>query len=243
MTLQLDRRGGMLSVTLDRPERGNALSATLVEELIAAVDGACTDASVHTLVLAGAGRNFCTGFDLTAFEQCSDGDLLLRFARIEHLLSMLWHAPIRTACVANGRTWGAGADLLVACDERIAVEGASFRFPGPAFGIVLGTRRLSERIGIDGARDVLTRGLELDAPAALAAGLVNETCAADAVQARLEVLVTAPVPDRDTLRSLREVTRADQRDADLAALVRSAARPGLKARLLAYRDAQRATRR
>jgi enoyl-CoA hydratase/carnithine racemase len=243
MTMQINRRGGLLSVTLDRPERGNALSASLVEELIAAVDEAFADASVHTLVLGGAGRNFCTGFDLTDFEQCSDGDLLLRFARIEQLLSMLWHAPIRTACLAGGRTWGAGADLLVACDERIAVEGASFRFPGPAFGIVLGTRRLTERIGVDGARNVLTRGLELDAPAALAAGLVNETCAADHVQARLEALATAPIPDRDTLRRLREATRPDRRDADLAALVRSAARPGLKARLLAYRDAQRATRR
>lgn len=243
MTMRLDRRGGVLSVTLDRPERGNALSASLVEELIAAVDEAFADAIVHTLVLAGTGRNFCTGFDLADFEQCSDGDLLLRFARIEHLLSMLWYAPIRTACVASGRTWGAGADLLVACDERIAVEGASFRFPGPAFGIVLGTRRLSERIGVDGARNVLTRGLELDAPAALAAGLVNEICAADQVQAWLEGLAAAPVPDRETLRRLREATRADRRDADLAALVRSAARPGLKARLLAYRDAQRQTRR
>ena len=243
MTMQLDRHGGVLSVTLDRPDRGNALSASLVEELIAASEEAFADASVHTLVLAGTGRNFCTGFDLTDFEQCSDGDLLLRFARIEHLLSMLWHAPIRTACLARGRAWGAGADLLVACDERIAAEGASFRFPGPAFGIVLGTRRLSERIGVDAARNVLTRGLELDAPAALAAGLVNEICTADGAQARLAGLATAPVADRDTLRRLREATRADRRDADLAALVRSAARPGLKSRLLAYRDAQRAMRR
>lgn len=240
--VKLSRRGAVLTLELDRAGRGNALNAALVEQLIAALEAAWSDVGLHTLVLTGSGRHFCTGFDLADIEQASDGDLLLRFVRIETLLSMLWHAPIRTICVAHGRTWGAGADLLVACDERIAVDGASFRFPGPAFGIVLGSRRLSERLGVGHAREVLTRSLELDAPAALAAGLVSEVCAADGVQARLEALAVEPLPDRDTVRAVRRATRADRRDADLAMLVRSAARPGLKARLLAYRDARRDAR-
>jgi len=240
--LKLSRRGAILTVELDRAERGNALSAALVEQLIAALEAAWSDIGLHTLVLTGSGRHFCTGFDLADAEQASDGDLLLRFVRIETLLSMLWHAPMRTICVAQGRTWGAGADLLVTCDERIAVDGASFRFPGPAFGIVLGSRRLSERVGVEHAREILSRGVELDAPDALAARLVSDVCPGDGVQARLDALAVEPLPDRDTVRALRDATRADRRDADLAALVRSAARPGLKVRLLAYRDARRAAR-
>ena len=96
-------------------------------------------------------------------------------------MSILWHAPIRTICIASGRTWGAGANLLVACDERLAVDGASFRFPGPAFGVVLGSRWRSELIDVDRAREVLTRGLEREAFDALAAGLVRETCRGDDV--------------------------------------------------------------
>jgi enoyl-CoA hydratase/carnithine racemase len=239
--LALERSGGVATIRLDRPERGNALGAELVERLIEAVAALGADATVHTLVLAGNGRHFCTGFDLADLDRCSDGDLLLRLVRVEALLAMLWHAPIRTACIAAGRTWGAGADLLAACDERVAVEGASLRFPGPAFGVVLGTGRLAERIGADRAREVVTQGLQLDAPAALAAGLVGRVLPAAAVPAWLDGLAP-PLPDRDTVRALRAATRPDRRDADLAALVRSAARPGLQARLLAYREAQRAAR-
>jgi len=240
--LKARRLGAVLSIELDRPDRGNALSAELVERLIAGVEQASSDASLHTLVLAGSGRHFCTGFDLADLEQSSDGDLLLRFARIEQLLSMLWQAPMRTVCVTHGRTWGAGADLLVACDRRLAVDGASFRFPGPAFGIVLGSRRLAERIGVDRAREVLSGGLELDTASARAAGLVQEICPAEGLQERLEALAVAPLPDRDTVRALRQATRDDRGDADLASLVRSASRPGLKARLLAYQDMRRAAR-
>lgn len=240
--LKARRLGAVLSIELDRPDRGNALSAELVERLIDGLEQASGDASLHTLVLTGSGRHFCTGFDLADLEQASDGDLLRRFVRIEQLLSLLWQAPMRTVCVARGRTWGAGADLLVACDQRLAADGASFRFPGPAFGVVLGSRRLAERIGVDRAREILGGGLELDTASALAAGLVQEICPADRLQERLAALAVAPLPDRETVFALRRATREDRSDADLAALVRSASRPGLKARLLAYRNIRLAAR-
>lgn len=244
--------GGVAVIELNRPARGNALSATLVEGLLAALGGATADPSVHTVAFAAAGRHFCTGFDLDGVDTASDGDLLSRFVRIETLLDAVWRAPVHTAAIATGRCWGAGADLFAACDLRIVLEGASFRFPGAAFGLVLGTRRLAERVGTERAREWIAGGAELDAAAAAAAGLASRIAApADAAPAeardlwpwRLELLGGAPAIDRDTLAAIRAASRfaggpgADAlADADLAALVRSAARPGLRARLIAYRE-------
>jgi enoyl-CoA hydratase/carnithine racemase len=177
-------------------------------------------------VLRAQGRHFCTGLDLSDLDSATDAELLLRLVRIETLLARLWHAPLRTVALAQGRAWGAGADLFVACEQRVALPGASFRFPGAQFGIVLGTRRLAERVGTDAARAAVIGGLELDAEEALRCGLA---CAAQ--DSPFE-----PRVDAATARALRAATRADHRDADLAALVRSAAEPGLRERVAAYRQ-------
>ncbi|MFO1197835.1 MAG: enoyl-CoA hydratase/isomerase family protein [Burkholderiaceae bacterium] len=232
--LRREHDAGVETLTLARAERGNALSAALVDALCDAVEGACADAKVHTLVLRGEGRHLCTGFDLSDLESSSDGDLLARFVRVETLLAALWHAPVRTVACAQGRTWGAGADLFAACDVRRAAPDATFRFPGAGFGLVLGTRRLAERVGADTARRWVTGAEEADAAQALRTGLATEI--ADDLRAPLP----APAIDRATAAAVRAATRADHRDTDLAALVRSAAAPGLKRRIAAYRDALRA---
>ncbi|MEI6759253.1 MAG: enoyl-CoA hydratase/isomerase family protein [Betaproteobacteria bacterium] len=226
--LSTEQLPGITTLTLQRPERGNALGPELVEGLIHAAEAAMADPAVHTLVLRGAGRHFCTGLDLTDLATLSDGDLLLRLVRIETLLALLWYAPIRTVALAHGRTWGAGADLFAVCEQRLAAADTTVRFPGAQFGIVLGTRRLAERIGVDAARALVLEAGELDATQALALGLVTRLAdsAAD---------LTPPRPDAATAQAIRSASRADGRDADLAALVRSAARPGLQSRITAYR--------
>jgi enoyl-CoA hydratase/carnithine racemase len=226
--LTVARAPGVTTLTLDRPELGNALGPALVEALIAEVAQVVQDDTVHTLVLRATGRHFCTGLDLSGLEDLSDGDLVLRLVRIETLLSMLWHAPLGTAALAQGRTWGAGADLFAACEQRMAAPGTTFRFPGAQFGIVLGTRRLAERIGVDAARRLVLEGGELDATRALAAGLASSL---GDVLPLVEPLVTGR-----TAAAIRAASRPDRRDTDLAALVRSAAAPGLGARIARYRE-------
>jgi enoyl-CoA hydratase/carnithine racemase len=220
---------GVLTLAMNRPERGNALSAGLVEALLDAMNAAFADHAVHTVVLRGAGSHFCTGLDLSDLDQTSDGELLWRLVRIEMLLSLVWHAPKRTVAVAQGRAWGAGADLLAACEARVVLPGATLRFPGAQFGIVLGTRRLALRMGSTAARAVVTEGGELNAQQALACGLATHD---------KEPTWSSPRVDGETVAALHAATRAadggDQRDADLAALVRSAARPGLQARIRRY---------
>ena len=242
--LEASHQHGVTTLMLNRPGRGNALAPALVEALLSQVDQACRGDSVHTLVLRGSGPHFCTGLDLSDLTEVSDGDLLLRLVRIEALLAALWHAPIRTVAVAQGRTWGAGADLFAACEQRLALADASFRFPGAQFGIVLGTRRLAERMGVEAARRCVIEGLELDAAQALAAGLASMRV--DDGAASVSAAAVTPSISADTARAIRAATRAagqgNQRDADLAALVRSAAVPGLKDRILAYRARLRPAR-
>jgi enoyl-CoA hydratase/carnithine racemase len=242
--IDLRHEAGTSVLTLRRPERGNALGLELVEALIGAVESCCADPAVHTLALTAEGADFCTGFDLGGFKlpddaaalAALDGALLWRFVRIEHLLSLLWHAPLRTVAVAQGRAFGAGADLFAACDLRLAAPGTQWRFPGAAFGIVLGTRRLGEQVGVDRALAWVATGALIGTEEALARGL------ATAVVARGEdwrAGLAPPSVGRATHAALRAAARVDRRDADLAALVRSAAPPGLARRIAAYRDAVR----
>jgi len=231
-----------MEIKLNRPHRGNALSAALVEALIESLAAAESDMSLDTVVLRGVGRHFCTGFDLESIEQQSDGDLLHRFVRIETLLSMLWGTRLRTVAIGSGRTWGAGADLFTACDVRIAPAECRFRFPGAGFGLVLGTRRLAVRVGEDKARLWTTTGIEFTFAEAVAVGLVThlpeEGGSVDTVLANLPTISV----DALTLRALNAASRRDESERDLALLTRSASRPGLKKRILAYAQGRQSDR-
>ena len=131
---------------LNRPQKGNSLSSTLVEALHEAFDQ-FERSGGRVAILRGEGKHLCTGFDLAQIADASAGDLLLRFVRIEQLLARLWSASFATIAVAHGRATGAGADLFTACAHRIALDDARFSFPGAGFGIVLGARRLGVRVG------------------------------------------------------------------------------------------------
>ena len=244
---------GYALITLSRPHRGNALSAALVHALNTQIRRAVETDSVHSLVFEGAGAQFCTGFDLGGLEDLSEAELLERFVRVELLLDTTWRCPVRTIAIAHGRCWGAGADLFAACDLRLAAPGSSYRFPGAGFGIVLGSRRLASRVGSERARRWISEATSLDAHEAVRQGLATElitTRPDDNPQAhmgwRLSHLPPAVTIDRATLATMRHATdpagnlSQAQADADLAALVRSATREGLKARVLAYRTRQRA---
>ena len=229
--IRASTREGVATVGLDRADKGNALSVAMVAALHAAIDAAIADASVHTLVFGGAGAHFCTGFDLSSLETETDDTLAERFIALEKLLQAVWHAPVRTIALAQGRTWGAGADLFASCDVRVAHDDTTIRFPGSAFGIVLGTRRLVEAIGWDRARPFVTEGASCDAAAALACGIATRV----GIEGWLAEPANAPAVDRETFAALRSAARGDHRAADLATLTASARRPGLKQRILDYR--------
>lgn len=225
---------GVLTVMLRRPERGNALDAALVAALRNGV--AMADApDVRLLVLRGEGKALCTGFDVGGLDEHSDSDLLGRFVAIELLLQAVRHAPVPVLALGHGRMFGAGADLFAACTWRIADPAARFAFPGARFGLVLGTRRLAALVGESRALALTARGQALDAAAALACGLATSLAAQEAWDEEVAAAAAEVARvDRATARQLAEAARHDTRDADLAALVRSAELPGLRERIAAY---------
>lgn len=233
---------GVAVVTLARSERGNALSEPMVEALINVVTAARDNSTLHTLVLTAEGSHFCTGFDLSdlpdseASHAAIDGPLLWRFVRIEYLLDLLWQLPLRTVAVAQGRAWGAGADLFATCDERWAAPDVQWRFPGAGFGLVLGTRRLSVLVGEDRALRWVSLGAAIATGEALESGLATAPIA-DVTDWR--AALPAPTVDRCTYARLKTATRPDLGALDLAALVRSAAQPGLADRIRHYRSQSR----
>ncbi len=241
------REGHVLHLQLNRPEVGNALSASLVQALTEAVEAAAHDTGVRLLVLSGAGRHFCTGFDLTDLDRETDDSLLARFTRVELLLQAVHAAPFATLALAHGRTMGAGADLFAACAERWIAGDASFAFPGAGFGLVLGTSRLTEQVGASRAAEWIEGGGPIDSATATASGLATRHLATDSIDVELERLrARVSRLDGSTQRAIRAAIgagrhpRGDAGDAeDLARLVRSAARPGLRNRIAAYRAAQR----
>jgi enoyl-CoA hydratase/carnithine racemase len=232
--LDVEQDDGLLQLTLNRPDSANALNPELTEALIDAITRA---RQVRLCVVRGAGRHFCAGFDLSDLEKSSDGDLLWRFLRIETLLQAVHHAPFPVVAFGQGQLVGAGADLFAACWRRVAAPDARFRMPGWNFELALGTRRLANLIGTDAARDLLIDTKPLSAEESLACGLATDLAPreqwpalADGLNRRATALSPLAV------QHMLGLTIDDSRSRDMAAIVATAGRPGLKDRIIAYRD-------
>jgi len=230
--LIVDRDGAHKRVKFNRPEQRNALSPAVVEQMLEVLAESEADGT-RLLELSGEGRNFCAGFDLSDIDSQSEGDLLLRFVRVEQMLQAVHHAPFHTLALAHGRVVGAGADLVLACRSRVAAPGTLFEMPGAGFGLILGTRRLSATVGNDAALDLLSG--PFDAEKARAAGFIREIAVQEdwhGVSHR--ILAQATRLAIETEKTMLGILRADTRAEDLADLVASGARPGIKQRIAAY---------
>lgn len=222
------------TITLSRPHKLNALDAATVEALHAAL-AAAVERGTRLLVLRGDGKGFSGGFDFSELEQQTDGDLALRFLRIEQLLQAVHYAPLATMALVHGACYGAAADLVASCTWRIGAPGSRLRMPGLGFGVVLGTRRLAEVVGRDNALALLAGARVFEAEEAFDRGFLTGI----AEPARWEGLVAEAAArvramPSGSLSALLRVTRAELGDQDLANLARSVAPPGLKRRIQAY---------
>lgn len=221
-------------ITLDRPEKANALSEALVDSLIAQVERAHAD-GVRVLAFRGEGRNFSAGFDFANYRGQSEQQLLQRFVRIETLLQAVASSPCLTVAYAHGRNFGAGVDLFAACKWRIAAPGTTFRMPGLAFGLVLGTRRFAAIVGREKAREILESLRSFDAQEALRIGFVRTIEHSDP---SLGFEHSDPMQVVEELGPGREalyrVLGYETGEADMRDLVASASVPGLKERIARY---------
>jgi enoyl-CoA hydratase/carnithine racemase len=232
--LLVTREGPIKRLILNRPGKRNALSAELATDLMLEAQRSQTDGT-RLVVLNGAGPAFCAGFDFGQFPDCSAGDLLLHFVRIEQMLQAIAYAGVDTVAFVHGHTIGAGADLALACRHRVGAADTKMMFPGARFGLVLGSRRLAECVGADRAQGLAGGQSRIGADQAKEIGLLDAVLEADrwaAHEAQLLAHVLATPADARAM--VLRATRRDTREQDLHDLVQSAAVPDIKERLAAY---------
>jgi enoyl-CoA hydratase len=178
---------GVGVVTLDRPDRRNALSLALRDELVALLESWHDDASVRVVAITGAPPAFCAGFDLDEFQQADLARQIRHSSARYH--RVLWNFPKPTIAAVNGVALGGGFDLAVLCDMRIASAEASFGHPEIKFGAPPLFTPLRWIVGDGRARDLCLTGRRIDAPEAERIGLVSRVVAPD--ELRGEVLAVA----------------------------------------------------
>lgn len=169
---------GVVTLTLNRPEKKNALSIALRDEVSGALDALASDESVRVVVVTGAGSVFSAGFDLSEFSAADRQDEL--WASSDRFHHTVLRFPLPLVAAVNGAALAGGFDLAVLCDLRVAAEGAYFAHVEHAFGDVV-YRPLRELVGASVARDLVLTGRRIDAGEALAVGLVNRVVPAESV--------------------------------------------------------------
>ena len=221
-------------VTLSRPAAGNALGEAMIDELNAAL-------GQPPLSLCFAARAAISALGSTSATSTRKAMAISCCASRGSRVCCSVSRRCRSSRLrGQGRTIGAGADLFAACDHRLCLPGATFAFPGAAFGLVLGNRRLAARIGRERARDLLMSGRAVSAEEAMQTGLVTAIVEQERVEAVIaDAAQMASRLDAATLRAMRAATLAEEPDRDMSALVRSAMRPGLGKRISDYAASRR----
>jgi enoyl-CoA hydratase len=164
---------GVAVIMLNRPEKKNALSIALREEVVALLEPMAGDEALKALVITGSGGSFSAGFDLREFAVTDPAhqQLLWRSSDLFHHAVLRFPVPVIAA--VDGIAYGGGFDLAVLCDLRIATHRATFAHPETAFGpVVYGP--LHDLVGGAIARELVLTGREIDAREALRLHIVSE---------------------------------------------------------------------
>jgi enoyl-CoA hydratase len=170
MTVHDDRQGPVAVVTLDRPERRNALDLATLHALTDAIEGAVDDPSVRVLVLQGAEGHFCAGADLGGVED----EAFVQTLSV--VLNGLRAARFPTVAAVEGAALGAGTQLAVACDLRVATADAQFGIPAGKLGLMVDQwtiRRMVAAFGQGAARAMFLGGEVVRGDRAHELGLVQ----------------------------------------------------------------------
>ncbi len=211
-TLRVEIRDGLAFLTVNRPEKMNALNSAVITDLQAAFDAFARDANVRAVVLTGAGdRAFIAGADIAELAKCGTvqaRELSLQGQRLTEAMEGLGK-PVVAAI--NGFALGGGCEIAMACTVRLAAEGAKLGQPEVKLGVLAGfggTQRLPRLIGKGRALELLLTGEPIDAAEAFRLGLVNRVVPRDRLLPEAEALArkmmaAGPLAVRMTLEAVR----------------------------------------
>jgi len=214
---------GIALLRLNRPRVHNALDRSTIATLASALEAAEADPSVGVIVLTGSGRSFCSGDDLKALRNESTDNFAEVIGGLQNLTALLFASSKPVIAALNGPAYGAGLELVLACDVRIATDAFAAGTPEVRLGLVAtngASLLLPLLIGQSRARSMLLGGGSRDAGWCLEAGLVDEIVSADLLEARAielaqEMIKGAP----GALAETRRMLNAPLQQAFAAALV------------------------
>lgn len=225
-TLRLSQDASIATITLSRPEKRNAISYELIEELLAVLDE-IAHSSALVLILTGEGKAFCSGMDLEnlkALSGRSSEQNLKDSETMAQLFRALYDFPRPTIAAVNGAAIAGGCGLATLCDFTLAVPEARFGYSEVRIGFVpaIVSTFLLRQIGEKRARDLLLTGRIIEADEAHRIGLINEIVSAEDLIARaralaLQLLENSPASLSGTKRLLSDYARGE-----LDAQIRSA---------------------
>lgn len=182
MTLLIENRGAVRILTMNRPEKRNALNFELTQGLLDALRAADSDDSVGAIVLTGAGQGFCAGADLNEFKDLGTGVAAENRAELTMQLHLMFTRISKPVVAAiNGHAMGGGAGIAIASDLAVMAEGAKLGYPEPKHGIVAAIvmANLVRQVGRKAAFELVSLGEPVDAQRALQLGMVNRVCSLD----------------------------------------------------------------
>jgi len=176
----LRREGSIVIVTLNRPDKMNALNREILEEFKKLVDVLETDRSARVIVLTANGdKAFCVGADLKERQGMNEKDVLLRLEMVRNLYLRWERLAIPSIAALNGVALGGGLELALVCDLRIAAEHVTMGLPETELAIIPGnggTQRLARAIGMSRAMEMVLTSKRLNVSEALQWGLINKAC-------------------------------------------------------------------
>lgn len=183
-------RPGVMQVTLNRPQKRNALNLELLESLCDQLDAASTDENCRVILLRGNGPTFCAGLDLKELTELEKADASGHL--VARCLEALYYSPKITVAAVHGAAVAGGAGLMSACDFVVAARGTKFGYPEVRRGLVAGLvmtflrRQLRER----DARELLLTAELIGSRRALEIGLVTRVVEAEDVDEEINQLLT-----------------------------------------------------
>jgi methylglutaconyl-CoA hydratase len=185
--VRYESRPPAVLLTINRPDKRNALSRDLIATLTAAFDRARGDNAARCVLLTGAGPAFCAGMDLVELSANIDAQQSAIWAdalNLSRLFDLIYTLPKPTVALVNGSAVAGGAGLVSVCDLALAVPAAKFGYPEVRRGLVAAMvmPHLLRHVGERTARWLLLTGELIDAAAAQRVGLINEVVSADELQ-------------------------------------------------------------
>jgi methylglutaconyl-CoA hydratase len=231
-TLNLAHDGSIATITLNRPDKRNAISYELIEELLAALEEAA-NSSARVLILTGAGKAFCSGMDLDDLKALvgrSPEQSLKDSEIMANLFRCLYDFPKPTIAAVNGAAIAGGCGLATLCDFTLSVPEAKFGYTEVRIGFVpaIVSTFLLRQIGEKHGRDLLLTGRIIDADEAHRIGLINEIVPAEDLSKRARELASqlmenSPTSLAYTKRLLSEHARVELDSQIRAAVQKNAA--------------------